>query len=122
MPRYTCRESATRISTGNRRATARASSLFPDPVDPTRTPIGGGSGARRAGGAIGLVDLDQALDLRDAHRPPALAVGLDEHSVKRYRPLADLEAGRQVPHEARQDGLDPEADDRVSRSGHPHVA
>jgi hypothetical protein len=41
MPRYTCRESATRISTGWRAAIAIASSLLPDAVGPTIAASGG---------------------------------------------------------------------------------
>ena len=80
---------------GSRRAMARASSVFPDPVAPTSAAmgggIGGGRGARCPGGAIGLIDLDEALDLGDAGGSPALPIGFDEDRVQRHRALPHLE-------------------------------
>src|SRR4029077_17147348 len=80
-PRKSCRESATRISTGRRAAMANASSDLPDAVGPMMAAIGAaadrfsaGRSPPRAGrpraGAIGLVDLHEALDLLDRGGSP----------------------------------------------------
>src|SRR5688572_29051473 len=122
-PRYTCRESATRISMGRSRATAIASSDLPEAVGPTIATSGGGGRFARADGAraIGL-DLDEALDLGDLGCAAGASIGGDDHRVEGDRSLGDLEARRQVLEEARQHALDGHADDRVARTGHADVA
>ena len=51
---------------------------------------------RPAAGAIGLVDLHEALDLLDRGRSPGVAIRLHHHRVEHHRPLPHLEPRRQV--------------------------
>src|SRR5438067_5775999 len=132
-PRKSWRESATRISIGSHVARAIASSDLPEAVGPRMAAIGGAAGARRpaklrpgtrrpAAGAIGLVDLHEALDLLDRGRSTAGAVRLDHHGVEHHRPLPHLEPRWQMSQEAGQHGLHAEPDDRIARAGHSQVA
>src|SRR5688572_27355628 len=102
MPRYTWRESATRISTGQRRASARASSVLPEAVGPTTPRMGGGR----------VLHLDQALHLLDVGRPAGGGIGGDDHRIEGDHALGHREASRQMARETRQDGLEAEPDDR----------
>ena len=115
MPRYTWRESATRISTGSRSATASASSVLPLAVGPTMAPIGG------VIGPVAQTSIRRCTCSIAVARPLARSMA-DHHRVQAHRPVGHVEAGRQVAEEARQHRLQAEADDRVARSGHADVA
>ena len=101
-----------------RAATAIARSVLPDAVGPTmaqdrrrrrRRPHRSSRPRRAAGPAR-------------SRCPAGRAIGLDQHGVEAHRPRATSKRVGRWLQEARQDGLDREADDRVARPGHADVA
>src|SRR5436853_6855737 len=77
---------------------------------------------RLAAGAIGLVDLHEALDLLDRGRSSSAAVSLHHDRVERHWSIGYLQARGQVAQEAGKHRFDAEADDGVARTAHAQVA